>query len=198
MLPGLARSAARTLNGLVATKLLANAGTFFGTGHANYFEGAATNLQASSLATAIKMLRQMKDAESNLLDLQPSVLLVPPELEQTAKALVTSATLQRYVASGTDSAPMGNPLEKVAQVAVEPRLSDSAYTGYSSTAWYLFSDVMNAGLVVGFLDGIQSPALETFGLDADINKLAFGFRVYHDFGVALADFRAAIRSKGAA
>ncbi len=61
MLPGLARSAARTLNGLVATKLLANAGKFFGTGHANYFEGATTNLQASSLATAIKMLRQMKD-----------------------------------------------------------------------------------------------------------------------------------------
>lgn len=77
-------------------------------------------------------------------------------------------------------------------------MSDSGYTGNSAVAWYLFSDAANAAVVVGFLDGMDSPTLETFGLDADINKLAYGFRVYHDFGVALADYRAAIKSKGAA
>ena len=196
VLPGLARAAMRTLNGLVAKTLLANASSFFGTGHLNYFDGAATNLQASSLATAIKMLRQMKDAEGNLLDLQPSVLLVPPELEQTALALLHSSEVAR-VATG-DQLPTGNTFKDIAQLAVEPRLSDSGYTGYSAVAWYLFSDAMNAAVVVGFLDGMQSPTLETFGLDHDINTLSYGFRVYHDFGVALADFRAAIKSKGAA
>lgn len=198
VVPGLSRAAMRTLNGLVATTILANAGSFWSTGNANYFEGAATNLQASSLATAIRYLRQMKDGDENLLDLQPAVLLVPPELEHTAKALVTSSTLQRYVASGTDQAPMGNPLENVAQVVVEPRLSDSGYSGHSATGWYLFSDPMNAGMVVGFLDGLDTPTLETFGLDADINHLSFGFRCFHDFGAALGDYRASIRSKGAA
>ena len=196
MIPGLARAAARSLNSLVATKLLANAGTFFGSGNANYFEGAATNLQASSLATAIKMLRQMTDGEGNLLDLAPSVLLVPPELEQTALALINSSEVAR-VATG-DQLPTGNTFKNIATLAVEPRLSTATFSGYSAVAWYLFSDPANAAVIVGFLDGLQSPTLETFGLDHDINTLSFGFRVYHDYGCALADHRAAIRSKGSA
>ncbi len=196
VIPGLARAAMRSLNSLVSTKLLANAGSFFSTGNSNYFDGAATNLQASSLATAIKMLRQMKDGEGNLLDLQPAVLLVPPELEQTALALLHSSEVQR-VATG-DLQPTGNTFKDIAQLAVEPRLSDSTFTGYSTVAWYLFSNAMNAAVIVGFLDGNESPTLETFGLDHDVNTLAFSFRVYFDFGCALADHRAAIRSKGAA
>lgn len=196
VIPGLARAAMRTLNSLVARIVLANAGSFFSTGNLNYFEGAATNLQASSLATAIQMLRQMKDAEGNLLDLEPAVLLVPPELEQTALALLNSTEVAR-VATG-DQLPTGNTLKDIAQLAVEPRLSDSSFTGNSAVAWYLFSNALNAAVVVGFLDGNESPTLETFGLDHDIDTLAFGFRVYHDFGCALADYRAAIRSKGAA
>lgn len=196
VIPGLARAAMRSLNSLVSTKLLANAGTFFGSGNSNYFDGAATNLQASSLATAIKMLRQMKDAEGNLLDLQPAVLLVPPELEQIALALLHSSEVQR-VATG-DQQPTGNTFKDIAQLAVEPRLSDSTFSGYSAVAWYLFSNAMNAAVIVGFLDGNESPTLETFGLDHDVNTLAFSFRVYFDFGCALADHRAAIRSKGAA
>ena len=140
----------------------------------------------------------MKDLAGNLLDLTPAVLLVPPELEHTAKALVTSATMQRYVASGTDQAPMGNPFENVAQVVVEPRLSDSGFTGYSTIAWYLFSDVQNSAIAVGFLDGQEIPALESFGLDSDIDTLGMSFRVFHDFGCALADFRSSIMSKGEA
>ncbi len=197
VVPGLARAAARSLNSLVVTKLLANAGTFFGTGNSNYFDGAATNLQASSLATAIKMLRQMTDAEGNLLDLAPSVLLVPPELEQLALGLINSSEVARQTATD-GQLPTGNTFKDVAKVVVEPRLSTATFSGYSAVAWYLFSDPRNAAVIVGFLDGMQSPTLETFGLDHDINTLSFGFRVYHDYGCALADYRAAIRSKGAA
>jgi hypothetical protein len=196
VVPSLARAAARSLNDLVARTLLKNAGSFFSATNKNYFDGAATNLQASSLATAIQKLRQMKDAEGNLLDLEPRVLLVPPELEVTGRELLESMEVNRD--GSADRQPLGNVFKDVAQLAVEPRLSDSNYTGYSATAWYLFSDAMNAAVVVGFLDGQQSPTVETFGLNADINHLAFGFRIYHDFGCALADFRAAIKSKGAA
>ncbi len=196
IIPGLARSGARTLNGLVATTLLANTGSFFGTANDTYFDGAATNLQASSLATAVQMLRQMKDGEGNLLDLQPAVLLVPPELEQTALALLNSTEVAR-VSTG-DELPTGNTLKDIAQLAVEPRLSDAGFSSYSTTAWYLFSDAANAAAVVGFLDGRQEPTIEEFGLAHDIDALAVGFRCYFDFGCALADFRAAIKSKGAA
>ena len=196
VVPGLARAAARTLNALVIKTLLANASSFFGSGNANYFSGATTNLSATSLATAIQMLRQMKDREGNLLDLQPAVLLVPPELEQTALALIKSSEVQR-VATG-DQQPTGNTFKDIALVAVEPRLSDASFAGSSAVAWYLFSEAVNASVIVGFLDGNETPVLEQFGLDHDINVLAYGFRVYHDFGCALADFRAAIRSKGSA
>ncbi len=194
LVPGMARAAARTLNSLVATTLLANASSFFGTAHANHFEGSTTNLSATSLATAIQKLRQMKDAEGNLLDLAPAVLLVPPELEQIALALVNSSEVQR-VATG-DQQPTGNTLKDVAKVVVEPRLSDSSFIGYSQVGWYLFSDAMNSAVAVGFLDGKETPVLEQFGLDHDVNVLAYSFRTYHDFGVSLADYRAAIRSKG--
>ena len=196
VIPGLARAAARSLNSLVATTLLANAGSFFSTANLNFFEGAGAPLSATSLATAIRLLRQMKDAEGNLLDLEPAVLLVPPELEQTALSLLNSTEVAR-VSTG-DNLPTGNVFKDIAKLAVEPRLSDSAFTGNSAVAWHLFSNAMNAAVVVGFLDGMQSPILEQFGLDHDVNKLAYSFRVYHDYGCALADFRAAIRSKGAA
>ena len=138
----------------------------------------------------------MRDAEGSLLDLQPAVLLVPPELEQTALALIHSSEVQR-VATG-DLQPTGNTFKDIAQLAVEPRLSDSAFTGSSAVAWYLFSNAMNASVIVGFLDGMESPTIESFGLDHDVNTLAFHFRVFFDYGVALADHRAAIRSKGSA
>jgi hypothetical protein len=188
------RAAARTLNGLVATVVLANAGTFWSLANLNYFEGAGSSLQASSLNTAIRMLRQMKDSEGNLLDLEPAVLLVPPELEATARALITSTE----VLPASSGLPTGNIHRNVAELAIEPRLSDSAFVGNSAVAWYLFSAPQNAAIVVGFLDGRQTPMLESFGLDSDINKLAYGWRVVFDFGCALADKRASIKSKGAA
>jgi hypothetical protein len=195
MLPSLARAAARGLNNLVAKTILANdAGTFWTLARANYQEGGGTALSAASLADAIELLRKMKDADGSLLDLQPAVLLVPPDLEITARELLQSAEMLR---SGADRLPTGNIYQGLAQLAIEPRLSDSSFSGFSATAWYLFSEPSNAAVIVGFLDGQQAPTLETFGLSSDINRLAFGFRCFHDFGVALADFRAAIKSKGA-
>ena len=141
------------------------------------------------------MLRTQKDAEGNLLDLEPAVLLVCPELEQTALGLLNSTEVQR-VATG-DQQPTGNTHKDIALLSVEPRLSDVAFAGNSATAWYLFSNPSNAAVVVGFLDGQETPVIESFGLDHDVNKLAYSFRVYHDFGCALADHRAVIKSKGA-
>ncbi|MCI0381303.1 MAG: Mu-like prophage major head subunit gpT family protein [Gemmataceae bacterium] len=198
VLPAFGKAAARTLNDLVAETILANAASFWSTANKNYFEGAATSLQASSLATAVQKLRQMKDLENDFLDLEPRVLVVPPELEVTGRELLESTEVQRFVSSGIDRSPMGNALRAVAALAVEPRLSDVAFTGFSTTAWYLFSAAENGAVIVGFLDGRDAPVLESFGLDHDVNVLAYQWRVYHDFGVALADKRASVKSKGAA
>ncbi|MCI0638474.1 MAG: Mu-like prophage major head subunit gpT family protein [Gemmataceae bacterium] len=195
VIPGLARAAARALNNLVAETILANAGTFWSLANLNYQEGASTALSAASLGDAIELLRKMKDGDGTILDLEPRVLLVPPDLEVTARALLQSAEMLR---SGADQLPTGNVFVGLASLAIEPRLSDSAFTGNSAVAWYLFSAPSNAAVIVGFLDGVQTPTVDTFDFSADINKLTLGFRIYHDFGCALGDRRASIKSKGAA
>ena len=49
---------------------------------------------------------------------------------------------------------------------------------------------------VCFLNGQQNPTVET--ADADFNTLGIQMRGYHDFGVSKQDYRAAVKSKGAA
>lgn len=195
VIPSMGKAASRTLSNKVAEVILGNAGSFWATGSGNYQEGAGTALSSSSMASAIKLLRNMKDAENNLLDLTPQVLLVPSDLEPTARALLQSTEVLRVT---TDQLPTGNIYKDAFQLAVEPRLSSSDFTGYSTTGWYLFSDPSNAAIVVAFLDGVETPMVETFDFSSDINSLALGFRVVFDFGVSLADFRSSIFSKGAA
>ena len=81
--------------------------------------------------------------------------------------------------------PTGNPHRQAVQLEVEPRLSDDP------TTWYLMASPQASPMAVGFLGGTQSPTVEFFGLDADPNTLGVAWRVFHDFGSALGDFRAA-------
>lgn len=194
--PGMAKMAARGLNDLVWGKILANGGSFFASGHGNLLDsGAPSALDATSLALAIRMMRQQRDAQHNDLDIQPIVLVVPPELEQVGKALLNSEYIQKLA---TAEGPTGNTLKAALTLQVESRLSNTAkFSTGSTTAWYLFAGPADAPVIVGFLDGNQSPTVEYFGLESDINNLGVGWRIYHDYGAALGDYRAAVKSPGA-
>jgi hypothetical protein len=77
------------------------------------------------------------------------------------------------------------------------QLSDSGYTGYSATAWYLLNDPSYLSTIcVSFLNGQQTPTVES--ADADFNTLGIQFRGYHDFGVDMAEYLGGLKSKGAA
>jgi len=188
------RSAKRSVSDLIYRAILANAGTHFGTGNANYFDGAGSVLSAASLGVAIKMLRVQTDSNNSLLDYQPYCLLVPASLEQTAKALLNSSELART----GDSDPTGNPLQNALVLAVEPRLESTAFSGYSSTAWYLFSTPDTAPVNVGFLNGQESPTVTSFGPDSEAETLGFAWRTELSFGASLGDPQAAVKSKGSA
>lgn len=191
----LGRAAIRSLSDLVYTVLLANANSFFGAGHANYSEGAGTALASASLATGIAKMLAQRDDENRDLDIRARTLLVPPELQQTAKELLQSDFIQR----ASNDLPTGNALKNSVSLEVEPRLSnDERFTGTSGKAWYLFAGPQDTALVVAFLQGKQSPTVEFFGFDADPNTLAATWRVFFDFGAALADHRAAYKAKGEA
>ncbi len=190
----LGTAAARKVADLVYTTLLANGGNFFAAGNNNLATGAGSALQASSLGDAIAKMRKQRDAEGNDLSIAPRVLLVPPELEVTARQLLESTDVNRT----GDQAPRGNALQGSAALAVESRLSNTGkFSNGSTTAWYLFGGPQDVPFVVGFLDGQETPRVEFFGLDSDPSTLAVSWRVYHDFGAALGDFRAAVKANGA-
>ena len=191
----MARMAVRAVSDLVYQTLL-SAGGFFDESLGNLYDDAAAGLSINSLAEGIRLMRTQRDDQGNDLDLVPRTLLVPPELEITARAILESVELQ--LESDT-SGPTGNALRGAAALQVEPRLSNSdRFTGTSAKAWYLFASPQDAPIIVGFLQGRQTPVVEFFGMDHDVNTLGVAWRIYHDFGCALGDFRAAVKSLGEA
>lgn len=189
------KAAMRKLNDLVFSVLLANANNFFSAGNGNYLSGVDSNLNMSSLSNAIKAMISQRDDEGNDLDIRPAALLVPPDLETTARALLESEYIMAQV-----NLPTGNSLRNVVQLQTEPRLANTVKFGNlaSNAHWYLFAAPAATAMVVAFLNGQQNPTIEFQGIEADVNTLAAHWRVYHDFGAALIDPRAAVRSKGAA
>ncbi len=189
----LGRAAMRRVSDLVYHVLLANADDFFSLDNNNLLTGGPSVLSIDALSEAIALLRTQRDKEGNDLDLKPSVLLVSPELESTARALLESEYIQAQV-----EGPTGNSLRKAVRLEVEPRLSNDVKfpATASKKQWFLFASPSNMPQIVAFLNGRQSPTTEFFGLDHDVNRLAVAWRVYHDFGTAMCDPRAAVRSDG--
>jgi phage major head subunit gpT-like protein len=182
---------------LFATLNATGAGSsFFTTARANYFEGAATNLQSSSIATAVQMFRDQVGPDGLPVMVDPTLLVVPTALEQTAKELMNS----QYVVGPTSAkTPSANVWQGAFKVLVSPWLSNSTLSGASSTAWYLLGNPADlAALEIAYLNGLQTPTVEFFGMDTTPDVLGVSWRVFWDFGVALAEYRAGVKSKGAA
>lgn len=184
----------RTL--FAALNATGNGSSFFTTARANYFEGAATNLQSSSLQTATQMFRDQVGPDGLPVMIEPSILVVPTALEYTAKELMNS----QYVVGPTSAkTPSANVWQGAYRVLTSPWLSNSQLSGASSTAWYLLGNPADlAALEIAYLNGLQTPTVEYFGMDASPEVLGVSWRVYYDFGVALAEYRAGVKSKGAA
>jgi hypothetical protein len=66
----------------------------------------------------------------------------------------------------------------------------------STITWYLLPVAAGdmAPMEVAFLDGVQSPTIES--ADADFDTLGVQFRGYFDFGVARKEWRASVKSAG--
>lgn len=189
----LGRMARRGLNDLVWTVIMANAGDHFHADNSNLKTGAGSALDTDAFDAAVTALRKQRDAQNNDLDLVPAVLAVPPELETTARAILESVEIQ-----AAEGNPTGNARKGAAKLAVESRMSNTTkFANASTTAWYLFADASAVPVVVAFLNGKRTPTVEFMGLDQAVDTLGVAWRVYHDFGAALGDHRAAVKNNGA-
>lgn len=176
-----------------------NGSSFFTVANGNYFDGASSALSADSLAVAVQKFRDQVDPSGLPLLIEPRILLVPSSLEIAAKRLMSAQT---YIAVGAGSSRAIEPGENIWRgafnVAVSPYLNNSTIGG-SATAWYLIADpAVLPCFEIAYLNGVQVPTVEFWGVDAEPNRLGVTYRVYWDFGAALAEYRAGVKSKGAA
>ncbi len=195
---GMGARAARKIDQLFFTRLLANPGDLFSADNGNYSEGEDTALAATSLAAAVQMFQDQTDADGQPINITPKFLVVPTALKITAKELLNSITFLAVGSTDRDHIPTYNAMADEDLVpVVSPYLSNANYDGASSVAWYLFADpAIVDTFEIGYLKGRKTPTVERG--ETDFNTLGIQFRVYFDLGVREQDHRGMVKFKGEA
>lgn len=164
------------------------------TGNSNLNTGAADITLAGLTATELLFLNQV-DPNGKPLGAQPAIMLVPTALKAAAAALLDPQSKLITGASATLSDV--NVFAGRFRLESSPYMHNTAYTGYSSVAWYLMADPMDLPTIeIAALNGRVEPVIET--ADADFNVLGIQMRGYSDVGVALQEFRACVKADGGA
>jgi phage major head subunit gpT-like protein/phage head maturation protease len=190
----LGRGAALKLNDVFWTTFMNNA-TFFSAGHGNVITGATTNLGPTGLAAAQGKFKKLTDVDGLPIGIVPKILVVPVELEIAANELMTSTVVNTGGSATDRQVPNINYWSQKFTVVTSTYLSNPNYAGNSATAWYILADPNDLPVIeMCFLNGRETPIVET--ADADFNTLGIAMRGYHDFGCALQEYRAGVRSAG--
>jgi hypothetical protein len=142
-------------------------------------------LSLATLATAEKLFLELSDADGNPLGTEATTLLVSPVNSAKARELFTATNL----VGGTTKDP---------NVNIYAGMFNPVVSRYISAApWYLLASPNAMPLMeVAFLNGREQPFIESS--DADFNTLGIQMRCYYDYGANFAEWRAGVRSTGAA
>lgn len=190
----LGRGSGLKINDVFWTIFLNNA-AFFAVGNKNYLAGADTVLSIDGLTKAEQTFMDQVDSDGKPIGIMPAIVLVPTGLSAIATQLNKSLEIRDTTSS--TKYPVANPHQGKFRAEVSRYLGNAKYTGNSAKAWYLLSDPNDLPAIeVAFLNGQESPTIET--ADADFSVLGIRMRGYHDFGCALQDPRAGVKSKGEA
>ena len=156
------------------------------------FKAAHNNSSVQTITTtgfnaAKKAMRKQTDIAGNTINLSPSYMMVPTDLEATALQFLFPTGFAPAARTG-DSGPVSVQTAGV-QLIVEPRLDGSA------TTWYLAaSPGAVEGIVYGYLAGEEGPTVTTTEKrDPDGVELLARF----DFGAAVKDYRGFFRAAAA-
>lgn len=186
------RGSALQLNSVFWTAFLADHATFFPTNNSklNYISGATTVPSIAGLAAAEAAFRRQIDEDGNPLGLMPALVLCPPEQAVAWAEINRSTTVNTGGSSSTTQVPNANVFAGRYPPAVSSYLT-------STLEWYLMANPADVSFIeVAFLNGQEAPTVES--ADADFNVLGVQMRGYFDFGVNKQEYRAAVKSKGAA
>lgn len=195
----LGRGGALKLNDIFWTAFLAGESTsFFSASHTNPTGGSNLNTGAADMtiagltATELLFLNQV-DPDGKPLGIMPSIILVPNALKATAIALMDPQS--KLITGASSTLPDTNVFRGRFRVLSSPYLHNTSYTGYSASAWYMLAAPADLPCIeIVALNGRVEPIIDT--ADADFNVLGIQLRGYSDVGVALQEYRAAVKADG--
>jgi len=168
--------------GLIIDNVVMDDGkALFSTEHKNLLSGATSVLSEAGLTASLLAFRkQVALGGERRIRVQPKTIIVPAELEITAKKLLTAIT-----ASTTSEV---NVFSSAYGIVVEPRL-------VNATAWYLIADPNEIeGLYYAYLDGNDGLRVNSKD-DFDTDTMKYAVR--GEFGVAAIDYRGLVKMVGA-
>jgi len=191
------RGAAVSIEEIVFTLILANTGSFFGSGNANIYANAAAGLGDAALSVMVQKMRDQTDANGKPILIEPKYLLTPTALATAAERIYKGQNLVVTALGATDAAailPDVNTHAGKYEPLSSPYLSNASFhANASSVDWYLFADPnVLAAFEIAFLNGVDTPVVEQVEVPA--NVLGIGFRGYQDMGAAAMDPRGAAKA----
>lgn len=169
---------------------------FFTAARGNYIQGSTTNLSYASLGSAVALFRKQTKPNGRPLMIEPTYLIVPPELEVEASQLYTSTNMVQSGGSTKSRDPDGNIYFNKFKPMVVPFLSHSDLTGNSAKAWYLAGPGQRLPLMVVAFKGPETPVFRT--AEPDFNQLGVQMRVTYDWGISRWEYRGGVKSLGEA
>jgi HK97 family phage prohead protease len=180
----------RTINDTVYKLLLSNptlketGWPLFSADHQNL--GTPGALSIATLTEARTKMRRQKGMRADagvFLNLSPSILIIPPELETIARQLLFSTA-----DIGQANPAVINPFHGSLEIVVDATLTNAS-------AWYLVasSSIIDT-IEVAFLDGVQNPVIEQ---QQGWNVDGIEYKVRLDFGVKVWDYRGIYKNAGA-
>lgn len=166
-------------------------------------------LTIANLELTVRDMMSFRDANGMPIRNKPKYLVVPPNLEFTARQILTSTTKYQLATGDADTLqgpfPTANVIAQVGlQLIVEEWLPIMGLSGFTDNTWYLFANPSDiAAIEVDFLSGHEKPEIcmkasdkVTVGGGA-INPLSGDFatdnifyRVRECFGANKLDWRA--------
>jgi hypothetical protein len=191
----LGRGGMLKLNDIFWTEFLGLVGAaFFASGNSNLNEGVAT-MTTGGLAATETIFMNQTDPDSKPLGVMPKIILVPTALKSAARTLMNSERL--IDGTGTATQGDGNIWKDMFRVESSPYISNSSYTGYTATGWWMLADPGEMPVIeIAALNGRVEPVVET--ADADFNVLGVQMRGYSDIGVSDQEYRGGVYADGGA
>ncbi len=190
----LGRGSGLKINDVFWTIFMANS-DFFTAPRKNYLVGADTALSIDGLTKGEVAFMDQVDTDNKPIGIMPAILLVPTAISVIGAQLYKSLEFRDNTSN--KQYVITNPHQNKFRVEVSRYLGNSQYTGSSSKAWYLLAEPTDLPVIeVAFLNGQESPTIES--ADADFNVLGVAMRGFHDFGVALQDYRGGVKGRGEA